>query len=206
MTQYLEVYVSIWGRLMKMDDIYAFVYRGVMAETRLDAIGREKSNIVNAAEMQQLRESLNFDLLDENTLIQAIRMSQVYTAIHSLENMIRDYVSKTMSDNHGENWWSEVNEKIRNRVKARMDEDEKLRWHSSRGKTEIMYSDFGDLQSIAYQHWDLFKDTLISQEWMKQILTTLEKSRNVVMHGGVLAQIDIERIGINIRDWIRQVE
>jgi len=31
-----------------------------------------------------------------------------------------------------------------------------------------------------------------------------EKSRNIVMHGGVLVKEDLERVGMNIRDWIRQ--
>ena len=39
----------------------------------------------------------------------------------------------------------------------------------------------------------------------KEIFTTLEKSRNVIMHSGELGERDIERIGINIRDWISQV-
>jgi hypothetical protein len=41
-------------------------------------------------------------------------------------------------------------------------------------------------------------------EWAKAVLSTLEKSRNTTMHGGVLAEEDVERIGMNIRDWIRQ--
>jgi len=41
-------------------------------------------------------------------------------------------------------------------------------------------------------------------EWAKAVLNTLEKSRNIVMHGGVLAKEDIERIGMNVRDWVRQ--
>lgn len=45
----------------------------------------------------------------------------------------------------------------------------------------------------------------VSLEWAKQIFTTLEKSRNVIMHSGELGERDIERIGINIRDWISQV-
>lgn len=39
----------------------------------------------------------------------------------------------------------------------------------------------------------------------ERIFTTLEKSRNVIMHSGELGERDIERIGINIRDWISQV-
>ena len=36
------------------------------------------------------------------------------------------------------------------------------------------------------------------------LLAILERSRNVVMHGGELGLQDIERIGGNIRDWVRQ--
>ncbi len=35
-------------------------------------------------------------------------------------------------------------------------------------------------------------------------LVGLERSRNIVMHGGVLARQDVERIGLNVRDWLRQ--
>lgn len=188
-----------------LSDLYTFVFRGILTESRLDSIGRERNKSTNAAEMQELRRSLNFDLLDQDVVADAQRMSLVYIAIHSLENMIRSYVSKTLSEEYGEDWWSKIPEKVQKKVIGRMDDDEKLRWHSSRGKSEIMYSDFGDLHSMIAANWDLFEDSIISQEWMKQVLTTLEKSRNVVMHGGVLERIDIERIGINIRDWLRQV-
>jgi hypothetical protein len=33
----------------------------------------------------------------------------------------------------------------------------------------------------------------------------LERSRNVIMHSGDLDQQDVERIGIHIRDWVKQV-
>jgi len=37
------------------------------------------------------------------------------------------------------------------------------------------------------------------------LLATLERSRNIIMHGGVISREDIERIGMNIRDWVRQI-
>jgi hypothetical protein len=52
-------------------------------------------------------------------------------------------------------------------------------------------------------NWPAFEDILPNVEWSKAVLNTLEKSRNIVMHSGVIAKEDIERIGINIRDWIR---
>jgi hypothetical protein len=66
------------------------------------------------------------------------------------------------------------------------------------------YCDFSDLSSIIVTSWDAFADVLANLEWAKAILSTLEKSRNITMHSGVLAKEDVERIGINIRDWTRQ--
>ena len=82
--------------------------------------------------------------------------------------------------------------------------DAKFKWHGRRGTTEISYCDFGDLSSIIVTNWTLFEDVLANMEWAKQVLGTLEKSRNIVMHGGILEKEDIERIGMNIRDWVRQ--
>jgi Swt1-like HEPN len=68
----------------------------------------------------------------------------------------------------------------------------------------MMYCDFGDLSSIIVTNWAVFEDVLADLGLAKAILDLLEKSRNIVMHGGLLAREDIERVGMNIRDWIRQ--
>jgi hypothetical protein len=85
-----------------------------------------------------------------------------------------------------------------------MESDAKFRWHGSRGATEMNYCDFGDLSSIIVTNWEAFEDILSNIEWAKSILSTLEKSRNIIMHSGILAKEDVERIGMNIRDWTRQ--
>ncbi len=36
-------------------------------------------------------------------------------------------------------------------------------------------------------------------------MDTIERSRNVIMHSGNLQGPDVERVGILIRDWIKQV-
>jgi hypothetical protein len=152
----------------------------------------------------RLKQTLSFDLLDSDLLADAQRMSLVYTAIHSFENMVRLLVMKAMTKRHGSGWWPKVQERIQKTVKTRMEEDAKFRWHGARGTTEINYCDFGDLSSIIVTNWEVFEDLVANLEWAKAVLGTLEKSRNIVMHGGVLAKEDLERVGMNIRDWIRQ--
>jgi hypothetical protein len=187
-----------------MDDIYNFIYRGQLAEASLDKVGRLRNRHLLVEETREISKSLCIDLLDQDLLFDSQKMALVYTAIHSFENMIRHLVMKAMAEKHGEKWWDEVPERIKKKVTTRAEEDAKFKWHGSRGTAEIYYCDFGDLSSIIVTNWSVFEDVLVNLEWAKQLLGTLEKSRNIVMHGGLLGQEDIERIGMNIRDWIRQ--
>ena len=109
-----------------------------------------------------------------------------------------------MLDKFKENWWNKVSSRIQVKVKKRTEEETKFRWHGARGGTEIDYCDFGDLSSIIVTNWKIFEPILTDMEWTKSVLAILERSRNIVMHGGELSLQDIERIGGNIRDWIRQ--
>ncbi|MBI5572093.1 MAG: hypothetical protein HY914_19270 [Desulfomonile tiedjei] len=189
---------------MKDFDFYSFVYRGVLTEEALDRVGRQRRNHLGPEEARAIQRSLSYDFLDPDLLNEAQQMSVVYAAIHAFENTVRGMVTKAMAEKHGEAWWEKVPERIGKASKSRMEEDAKFRWHGARGASEINYCDFRDLSSIIVTNWAVFEDLLGNMEWAKATLNTLEKSRNIVMHGGILAKEDVERIGMNIRDWIRQ--
>ena len=189
---------------MKQKDLYSFVYRGVLTEEALDRTGRRRRSHFGAEDAREIQESLSFDFLDPDLLAEGQRMSVVYAAVHAFENAVRAMVTKAMAEKYGATWWDKVPERIRKTSRSRMEEDTKFRWHGARGSKEINYCDFGDLSSIIVTHWDVFEDLLGNLEWAKATLNSLEKSRNIVMHGGSVAKEDVERIGMNIRDWIRQ--
>lgn len=189
---------------MKDFDLYSFVFRGVLTEEALDQAGRRRRNYFGAEEARATQKSLSYEFLDPDFLAEAQRMSVIYAAIHAFENAVRLMVTKAMAETHEETWWEKVPERIRKTSKIRMEEDAKYRWHGARGATEINYCDFSDLSSIIVTNWAVFDDLLGNMEWAKATLNALEKSRNIVMHGGSLAKEDVERIGMNIRDWIRQ--
>lgn len=157
---------------------------------------------------KELEKRINkFEADEFNECVESAKvMATVYTAIAAFENMVRQFVVKILMENKGENWWTEcVSDKIRKSADSRKAEEDKIKWHTHRGTSMINYVDFADLANIMGQNYDLFEVHIVSLEWAKQIFTTLEKSRNVIMHSGELGERDIERIGINIRDWISQV-
>jgi hypothetical protein len=190
-----------------MDDkLYSFVMRGELTKVALNGSGvvskHESTDMLN----KKYIDSLSLDLLDDEYVCTAKLMATVYTAIAAFENMVRTFVVKILIENKGENWWEEsVSEKIRTKAESRKSEEEKIKWHSQRGDSLINYTEFGDLASIMQQNYNLFEDYILSIDWARQIFTTLERSRNVIMHSGELGLRDIERVGTNIRDWISQV-
>lgn len=190
-----------------MEEIYSFVMKGELTKVALDktkAIGKySNSEII----VHEYIKSLAIDLLDDEDVQNAQQMATVYMAIAALENSVRRFVVNILIENHGEDWWTKsVSDKIRKKAESRKEEEEeKIKWHSQRGESLINYTEFGDLASIMAQNLELFEDYIISIDWARQIFSTLERSRNVIMHSGFLGPRDIERIGTNIRDWIAQV-
>ena len=194
------------GDGMNEDKLYSFVMRGELTKVALKDSGIVSRHSSSAAITEKYISSLSLDLPDNECVESAKIMATVYTAIAAFENMVRQFVLKILVEEKGETWWTEcVSDKIRRTAESRKKEEDKIRWHSHRGDSMINYVDFGDLASIISQNYDLFEVHVVSLEWAKQIMNTLEKSRNVIMHSGELGERDIERIGINIRDWISQV-
>ena len=191
---------------MNEDKLYAFVMRGELTKAALEQTEIQSRYSSSEALAHEYIESLSLDLLDDSLVDSARVMATVYTAIAAFENTVRRFVVKVLLENKGENWWEEcVSEKIRKYADTRKAEEDKIRWHSARGISMINYTEFGDLVTIMGQNFSLFEDYIISIEWARQIIQTLERSRNVIMHSGELGRKDIERIGTNIRDWISQV-
>ena len=187
-----------------MDGLYSFIYKGVLTDESLDKSGRKSKASLTSSDLESIENALSFDLMDGKLLGSARKMAVVYTGIHAFENAVRNFVGSAMAEEYEEDWWTSVPTKIQNKVKTRIEDEMKFRWHGARGGSEIEYCDFGDLSSIIVTNWHVFEYVLVEMEWVKATLSILERSRNIVMHGGVLGRQDIERIGISIRDWVRQ--
>ncbi len=188
------------------DQIYSFVLRGNLTKIAMERTQLLKNNIDSKYIDSEIAEHLSINLLEDEHVKISKKMATVYVAITSFENMVRDFIAKTLSEEKGEEWWVIcVSDAIRKRAESRRKEEEKIKWHQQRGDRILNYTEMGDLNNIIAQNWEYFEDYLNNLEWARQIINTLERSRNVIMHGGELGDRDIERVGTNIRDWVNQV-
>jgi len=185
------------------EPVYDFVYRALLTEEALDAAGRVRRNDMDATEVA---EALSFELFDEDLLRQARLMSTVYTGIAAFEMSVRRFVKKVLMDTYGEDWWDKgVSEKIRRFVETRRTDEEKVKWHGVRGDDLLSYTELGHLPQIMQQNWEHFEAYVPRVDWATALFSTLERSRNVIMHSGSLSLPDVERIGMHVRDWNKQV-
>jgi hypothetical protein len=185
--------------------IYEFVYRGHMAEQALDAAGRKSRRLKEFAQEETAR-ALSLDLLASDDVANAQAMANVYVAVAAFENSARALITDVLLEQVGADWWqTAVSEKIRTRAEAKRAEEEKVKWHVQRGADPINYTQMPDLASIIRQNWVHFQPHIPELEWADSIFDVIERSRNVIMHSGMLSVSDVQRLGVFIRDWIAQV-
>lgn len=136
----------------------------------------------------------------------AKQMSEVYVLFHSLENSARNLIRSRLEAAHGDKWWDQVKtHDMEKKVRDRLKEEERNKWHQPRGRHPLNYLDFGDLKDLVCNNWPYFKNVFPDQHWVVARLTELEKSRNVVAHNNVLADTEISRLLLYFSDWCRQV-
>ncbi len=193
--------------MLDRDDnkIAGFVFKGQLAEAALDRLkvpARRKGELTH----DDIAQKMPLKDLDPDQVADAEKMSPVYIAMAAFENMVRELISDRLLEEKGANWWeSSASSPVRNRAERKMKEEEKIRWHQARGLSPIYFTELKDLNTIIQNNWDIFEDLLPDADWTRHIIKTIERSRNVIMHSGQLSLDDMERVGVSIRDWIRQV-
>lgn len=186
-------------------DLYSFVYRGVLADEAVRRVMPAFETDTSEPEADVQRR-MPLEAIDDALVLAARKMGAVYVAIAAFENSVRAFVEERLLEKVGENWWeSAVSAEIRTQAENRKKDEEQIRWHGSRGTSPLSYVQLGDLASIIQRNHPAFKELVPSVEWAREIFKSLERSRNVIMHSGQLKMGDIERVAMNIRDWVRQV-
>jgi hypothetical protein len=187
-----------------INKVYEFAFKGMLTEEALDRVGRKTKKSVGLSD-EKIAQTLSIDLMDDDIVHSAKQMAIVYTATASFENSVRELISGVLAETKGEKWWSEVAKGIRESAEKRMEEEQKTKWHTQRDQNPINYTTLGNLLAIMRHNWVEFEPYIQDIDWATAIFDAIERSRNVIMHSGSLEKADIERLGIYIRDWIKQV-
>lgn len=191
---------------MKEQELRQFVFNGLLLYDSLETLEKQKGiSVFECGDLTQVSRVVEADF-SPTVWNNAINMSSVYQAIFCIENTLRNFIVERMSERHGLSWWDEsVPGNIKKAVEKLKKEELKNKFFSSRSDSEIGYTMLGNLGQIIINNWDDFSDIIPSQAWLTSRMDDLEMARNIVMHTGVLPQIEIDRIASIVRDLLRQI-
>lgn len=136
----------------------------------------------------------------------AAHMSQYYEIFYLLENDIRRLIVETMEAAHGPDWWNtHVSPGVLEEVRKNRDREAQA-GVSVRSDDNIDYTTFGQLGEIIRENWSDFAGMLSNQSAVSRALYGLNMLRGTIAHCGVLAEDEVDRLKLSIRDWFRVLE
>jgi hypothetical protein len=144
-----------------------------------------------------------FDLANRKN---AAHMSRYYEIFYLLENDIRRLIVETMEAAHGPKWWdTHVPPGVLEEVRKNRDREAQA-GISVRSEDDIDYTTFGQLGDIIRANWADFAGMLSNQSAVSRVMSALNMLRGTIAHCGVLAEDEVDRLKLAIRDWFRVLE
>jgi hypothetical protein len=133
-------------------------------------------------------------------------MAEYYKLFYMLENDIRKFIDETIADEYGVGWWNahsppsakeECNANQKREAEAGV---------TSRSDNELDYVTFGHLGDIIRANWVLFGGILSNEKALGRVMFSLNTLRGPIAHCGVLAEDEVDRLKLAVKDWFRLLE
>jgi hypothetical protein len=138
---------------------------------------------------------------------EAKMMAQHYELFYCLENAIRSLIKATMEAAIGTSWWDSgkvpknVIDEVSKRIKKEADSGV-----SRRSMEQIYYTTFGELSEIIKANWDIYGSLFNNQKAVESIVNRLNTLRGPIAHCSPLAEDEVLRLKLSVRDWFRLME
>jgi hypothetical protein len=189
---------------MALDDLKLFQLNGQLAMSDLDQVEtRFGYDLGHRATAEAVQLEGYYDQFDESLRLQAREMARHYELFYCVENFIRDTVCARLREVAGENWWDEVvPQEVRdNAAKNRSREEEAA--ITPRSDELIDYTTFGELAKTIEANFEVFSDAFRNKKAVVRVLSGLNLLRAPIAHCSPLAEDEVSRLELGIKDLFR---
>ena len=139
---------------------------------------------------------------------EAKEMAPHYEVFYSLERTVRTLVADSLEAADGPGWWHDPNrvpQKIKDDCEGRLKKEEDT-GVTLRSEDPLDFSTFGELGQIITTNWDVFGALFKSEKAVTRIMANLNTLRGPIAHCTLLAEDEVVRLRLSVRDWFRQME
>jgi len=145
--------------------------------------------------------------IEQDIRSEAARMAPHYETFYSLEKTVRRLIADTLNAAEGPNWW--VSSRIPANIKNEVEDRQKKEIDSAvtpRSDEPIDFCTFGELGEIIKMNWDIFASIFSSVKAVEHVMASLNTLRGPIAHCSPLADDEIVRLQLTVRDWFRLME
>jgi hypothetical protein len=138
---------------------------------------------------------------------EAKSMAEHYEVFYCLEKSIRALILELMKEKYGDNWWDDqVDEAIKKNAEKNIKRDEDSGF-TIRSDEKLDYTTFGELSQIVTGNWSAFEELFKrGQRSFQRIMTNLNQLRGPIAHCSPLAEDEVVRLELTVKDWFRLME
>lgn len=193
---------------MKSEDaIRLFGLNNLLIESEIQRIERDlEFDLGHQSRKESVEENKYYPQFSERIRREAEDMARHYAVFYCLENYIRELIVDRLTDQYGGDWWNEsVPEFVRTNAQKNLNK-EKQTGVTLRSSELIDYSNFGELGEIIKSNWDIFGDMFRDAKAVERVLANLNTLRAPIAHCKQLAEDEVLRLDLALRDWFRQME
>jgi len=191
------------------DRLKVFLMTVQLMEEDLDAVEKELALDLGRARDAAANEAAEYYPQIEHAFrAEAKNMAPHYEVFYSLERTIRALVRDSLADADGPAWWdnaARVTPKIKADCEARLQKEQDS-GVTVRSEDPLDFSTFGELGQIITGNWDVFGSLFKSDKAVARIMANLNTLRGPIAHCTPLAEDEVVRLRLSVRDWFRQME
>ncbi len=192
------------------DSIKSFGMTNMLLETELEEIEKKYDISLKPREKSEISseiENAYFPQFENSLRQEAALMAKNYELFYCLEKTIRKQISEMLESQHGNGWWCSpvVPQQIVGDVKKRI-QRERDSGITPRSSEELDYTNFGELGEIIKVNWAIFASVFNNSKAVEKIMFNLNTLRNPIAHCSMLAEDEILRLELSLRDWFRLAE
>jgi hypothetical protein len=192
------------------EQVKAFGMTNMLLETDLEEIEkvfdikvRQNHEVLLNAEIEESY----FPQFEKSLRKEAANMAKNYELFYCLEKTIRKQISEMLEAHHGENWWNDkiIPQQIVGEVKKRI-QRERESGITPRSSDDLDYTNFGELGEIIKANWSIFASIFNNIKAVEKIMFNLNALRNPIAHCSALAEDEVLRLELSLKDWFRLAE
>ncbi len=188
------------------EQVRLFVVANSLAENRLDKIEQERDLDLGRTLKEPSKEQDYYAQFDSAFRKEAKEMARHYEVFYCLERSIRGLIVQLMKEKYSDDWWEKkVREDIRKNVEANIKREADSGF-TERSELKIDYTTFGELALIVQDNWDAFVNLFRNPKAFSKIMNSLNQLRAPIAHCCPLAEDEVVRLDLAVKDWFRLMD